>query len=70
VNNSTISRCSVEDRREIEYFHIKLERHSVIYGQGAECETPRAITAETTEAAVSEEYKRLYGEAAAAVLVQ
>ena len=45
LNNSTIARCSAEDLREIEYFHIKLERHSVIYAEGAACETLRDITA-------------------------
>src|SRR6516165_5138223 len=35
INNLTIARCSAKDLREIEYFHIKLERHSVIYAEGA-----------------------------------
>ena len=58
LNNSTIARCSAEDLREIEYFHIKLERHSVIYAEGAACETLRDITAVKAE---FEEYRRLYG---------
>jgi hypothetical protein len=58
LNNSTITRCSAEDLREIEYFHIKLERHSVIYAEGAACETLRDITAVKSE---FEEYRKLYG---------
>jgi Hint domain-containing protein len=58
LNNSTIARCSAEDLPEIEYHHIKLERHSVIYAEGAACETLRDITAVKSE---FEEYRRLYG---------
>jgi hypothetical protein len=62
LNNSTITRCSAEDLRVIEYFHIKLDRHSVIYAEGAACETLRAITAVNSENVEFEEYRRLYGE--------
>jgi Hint domain len=62
LNNATITRCSSEDRREIEYFHFKLERHSVIYAEGAACETLRAVTAVNSEIAEFEEYRRLHGE--------
>jgi hypothetical protein len=58
LNDSTIARCSAEDLREIEYFHIKLERHSVIYAEGAACETLRDVTAVKSE---FEEYRKLYG---------
>ena len=49
INNSTITRCRAEDLQEIEYFHIKLEQHSVIYAEGAACETLRAVTAVNTD---------------------
>ena len=62
LNNSTIARCSAEDLREIEYFHIKLERHSVIYAEGAACETLQAVTAVNSEDVEFEKYRRLYGE--------
>jgi hypothetical protein len=62
LNHSTIARCSAEDLREIEFFHFKLERHSVIYAEGAACETLRAITAVNSENVEFEEYRRLYGE--------
>ena len=62
INNSTIVRCSAKDLREIEYFHIKLERHSVIYAEGAACETLRAVTAVNSDEIEFEQYRRLYGE--------
>jgi hypothetical protein len=62
LNDSTISRCSAEDLREIEYFNIKLERHSVIYAEGAACETLDAVTAVNSDDVELEEYRRLYGE--------
>jgi len=62
LNNSTIARCSAKDLREIEYFHIKLERHSVIYAEGAACETLRAITAVNSDSLEFEEYRRLHGD--------
>jgi hypothetical protein len=64
LNRSTITRYGAEDLQEIEYFHIKLDRHSVIYAEGAACETLRAITAENSDDAELEEYKRLYGHSA------
>ena len=57
-----MARCSAEALREIEYFHIKLERHSVIYAEGAACETLRAVTAVNSDTLEFEEYRRLYGD--------
>jgi hypothetical protein len=62
LNRSTITRWGAEDLQEIEYFHIKLDRHSVIYAEGAACETLQAITAANSDDVELEEYKRLYGE--------
>src|SRR5262249_9392256 len=62
INNSTIARCSAKELREIEYFHIKLERHSVIYAEGAACETLREVTAVNSDRLEFEEYRRLYGD--------
>jgi hypothetical protein len=59
INDATIARCAAEDLSEIEYFHIKLDRHSVIYAEGAACETLQSITAVDLE---FEEYRKLYGE--------
>jgi hypothetical protein len=62
INGSTISRVDDIHLREIEYFHIKLERHSVIYAEGAACETLRAVTAVNSDSVEFEEYRRMYGE--------
>jgi hypothetical protein len=64
VNGSTIVRVYDIHLREIEYFHIKLERHSVIYAEGAACETLQAVTAVNSDSREFEEYKKLYGEPA------
>jgi Hint domain-containing protein len=61
INGSTIARIDVINLREIEYFHIKLERHSIIYAEGAACETLRAITAVNSDEVEFEQYRRLYG---------
>ena len=58
LNDLTISRASVGDLREIEYFHIKLDRHSVIYAEGAACETLQTMSG--VKGDDLEEYRRLY----------
>ena len=62
INDSTITRVDALHLREIEYFHIKLDRHCVVYAEGAACETLQAITAVNSDSAEFEEYRRLYGE--------
>jgi hypothetical protein len=62
INGSSIARADATYLREIEYFHIKLDRHGVIYAEGAACETLRAITAVNSDSVEFEEYRRLYGE--------
>jgi hypothetical protein len=62
INGSTIARLNDIQLREIEYFHIKLERHSVIYAEGAACETLRAVTAVNSDSVEFEEYRKLHGE--------
>jgi Hint domain len=62
INDSTIARVDNIHLREIEYFHIKLDRHSVIYAEGAACETLRAVTAVNSDSVEFEECRRLYGE--------
>jgi hypothetical protein len=62
INGSTIARVDAIHLREIEYFHIKLERHSVIYAEGATCETLRAVTAVNSDSLEFEEYRRLHGD--------
>jgi hypothetical protein len=62
INGSTIARVDDIHLREIEYFHIKLDRHSVVYAEGAACETLQAVTAVNSDSVEFEEYRRLYGE--------
>jgi hypothetical protein len=64
INGSTIARVDAIHLKEIEYFHVKLERHSVIYAEGAACETLRAVTAVNSDSVEFEEYRRLHGEPA------
>jgi hypothetical protein len=33
--NGTIAFCDARELDELEFFHIKLERHNVIYAEGA-----------------------------------
>ena len=62
INGSTIAGVNAIHLREIEYFHIKLDRHSVIFAEGAACETLQAVTAVNSDELEFEEYRRLYGE--------
>jgi hypothetical protein len=39
VNGTTIALYAAEEYDELEFFHIKLESHDVIYAEGAPCET-------------------------------
>jgi hypothetical protein len=39
INNATISLYPADEYDELEFFHIKLESHDVIYAEGAPCET-------------------------------
>ena len=58
VNDRTITRYDARELDELEFFHIKLERHDVIYAEGAPTET----LLEVDESAVNfAEYLRQYG---------
>jgi Hint domain len=58
VNGTTITRYDAAEFDELEYFHIKLARHDVIYAEGAPCETLLQID---ENAANFAEYLRQYG---------
>jgi hypothetical protein len=62
INGWTIATVDAIHLREIEYFHVKLERHNIIYAEGAACETLRAVTAVNSDSVEFEEYRKLYGE--------
>ena len=58
VNDTTITRYDAREFDELEFFHIKLECHNVIYAEGAPTET----LLEVDESAVNfAEYLRQYG---------
>jgi hypothetical protein len=58
INGTTISLDDSSEHNELEFFHIKLARHNVIYAEGAPCETVRNFD----ESAVNfNEYLRHYG---------
>jgi Hint domain len=58
VNGTTIDVHGAEDREELEYFHIKLEQHDVIFAEDAPCETLVTVDENAINFA---EYFRLYG---------
>jgi hypothetical protein len=58
INGTTITRREAREYDELEYFHIKVEGHDVIYAEGAAVETLRDVD----ESAVNfAEYFRKYG---------
>lgn len=58
VNGTTITRYDAAELDRLEYFHIKLPRHNVIYAEGAPCETLLEVD---ENAANFAEYLRQYG---------
>ena len=50
----------MDDREVIDYFHIELETHEVIFAEGAPAET-LLVTADREDFANFVEYERLYG---------
>jgi Hint domain len=60
INGTTIALDEARDRDELEYFHIKLERHDVIDAEGAPCETLYGIDEGAVNVA---DYLRRYGPA-------
>jgi hypothetical protein len=58
INETTITLCEANELNELEFFHIKLESHDVIYAEGAPVETLLNVD----ESAVNfAEYFRVYG---------
>ena len=58
VNGTTITRYDAAELDRLEYFHIKLPGHDVIYAEGAPCETLLEVD---ENAANFAEYRRQYG---------
>ena len=58
VNEATIALHDADELSELEYYHIKLQSHDIIYAEGAPCET----LLDVEEGAVNfVEYLRMYG---------
>src|ERR1700730_11445088 len=60
VNDRSVVRAEMGDREVIEYFHIELETHEVIFAEGAPCET-LLVTTGGEAFANFVEYERMYG---------
>jgi hypothetical protein len=60
VNGRSIALTTMDDRAVIDYFHIELETHEVIFAEGAPAET-LLITNDREDFANFVEYERLYG---------
>jgi Hint domain len=58
INGTTITFHEAREFDEMEFFHIKLERHDVIYAEGAPCETLVTVDENAVNFA---EYLRKYG---------
>ena len=59
INGTTITLDDAHEHDELEFYHIKLETHDVIYAEGAPCETLLQVD---ENAANFAEYFRMYGE--------
>lgn len=62
INGVTIDLYSADEHDELEFFHIKLESHDVIYAEDAPCETLLNVSENANNFA---SYLRLYGPPAA-----
>src|SRR4029077_9242088 len=58
INGTTITLDDAHEHDELEFYHIKLETHDVIYAEGAPCETLLEVD---ENAANFAEYFRMYG---------
>jgi hypothetical protein len=58
INGTTITLCDARACDELEFFHIKLDRHDVIHAEGAPCETLLNVDERATNFA---DYARDYG---------
>jgi Hint domain len=58
INGTTITEYDARELNELEFFHIKLEDHNVIYAEGVPCETLLDVDERAINFA---EYLRQYG---------
>lgn len=62
VNGKSVTMAALDERDEIDYFHIELETHEVIFAEGAPAET-LLVTDDRERFVNFVEYERLYGTA-------
>jgi Hint domain len=60
VNGRSIALAMMDDREVIDYFHIELETHEVIFAEGAPAET-LLVTSDREHFTNFVEYERIYG---------
>ena len=60
VNGRSITLAAMDDREVIDYFHIELETHEVVFAEGAPAET-LLVTSDREGFANFVEYERMYG---------
>jgi len=60
INGTTISLSAAEEFDQLEFFHIKLEAHDIVYAEGAQCETLLTVDERANNFA---DYLRKYGPA-------
>jgi hypothetical protein len=60
VNGRSIAPAAMDDRAALEYFHIELETHEVVFAEGAAAETLQ-VTTDREAFANFIEHERLYG---------
>jgi hypothetical protein len=58
INGTTITLDDAREYNELEFYHIKMENHDVVYAEGAPCETLLQVD---ENAANFAEYFRIYG---------
>ena len=58
INGTTITRYAADEFDELEFYHIKLEGHDVVYAEGAACETLLTVSEAASNFA---EYARVHG---------
>jgi hypothetical protein len=60
INGTTITLYGAEEFDQLEFFHIKLETHDIVYAEGAQCETLLIVDERANNFA---DYLRKYGPA-------
>ena len=60
ITGTTITRYDADELDQIEFFHVKLKRHDVIYAEGTPCETLSTVDENAVNFA---DYLRRYGPA-------